>query len=45
LNKKNPWIDGEKSWIDGGNSLSIFGEKSPENLPQGSGRIKNRRIN
>jgi hypothetical protein len=38
-------MDGDQSLMDGEKSLSRFGEKWPENVPQGSGRIKNRRIN
>ncbi|MDR1402328.1 MAG: hypothetical protein LBJ60_01320, partial [Tannerellaceae bacterium] len=34
-----------KSLSPGDKSMSRFGVKSPENLPQGSVRIKNRRIN
>jgi hypothetical protein len=40
-----PLIDGKKSLSPGDKSMSRFGVKSPENLPQGSVRIKNRRIN
>jgi hypothetical protein len=36
---------GDKSLSPGDKSMSRFGEKSPENLPQGSVRIKNIRIN
>jgi hypothetical protein len=38
-------MDGDKSLMDGDKSLSRFGEKSPENLPHGRGRIKNIHIN
>jgi hypothetical protein len=46
------WSDGKKSMSPGDKSMSpgdksmrVFGVKSPENLLQGSVRIKNRRIN
>jgi hypothetical protein len=36
---------GDKSMSPGDQSMRVFGVKSLKNLPQGSGRIKNIRIN
>jgi hypothetical protein len=42
---KKSMSPGDKSLSPGDKSMSRFGEKSLKNLPQGSARIKNIRIN